>query len=93
MLDTKENPTKNSESEKVIHICEILRSTLIEKSSGLCACILSVLGTQMVTVRREMDSTLSWSSTWRCCSMEKGERGRGEKGEGKETLTGHFEQH
>lgn len=93
MLDTKENPTKNSESEKVIHICEILRSTLIEKSSGLCACILSVLGTQVVTVRREMDSkhTVLELNLEMLLHGKGGEGGRG-KGGG-ERDTGHFEQH
>ena len=53
MLDTNENPMKNSGS-KVTNTCKILRSTLIEKSSGVC-------GMQMVIMRREMDTTLSWT--------------------------------
>lgn len=53
MLDTNENPMKNSGS-KVANTCEIIRSTLIEKSSGVC-------GIRMVIMRREMDTTLSWT--------------------------------
>lgn len=72
MLDTNKNPVKNSES-KVTNICEILRSTLIKKSSGLC-------GMRMVIMRREMDTTLSWTQLrdavpWK----EERERGKGKR--------------
>lgn len=53
MLDTNKNPMKNSRS-KVANTCEILRSTLIEKSPGVC-------GMRMVIMRREMGTTLSWT--------------------------------